>query len=272
MKSYFYKFSVFVLLSIVNQLAWAGTWSDDFSSGVLGSRWRGDRDHFSVEKGTLKGVSASPLAPVPLRWIEVGTDWDNYVVQCRINVVTPNLLVCTKGALILRHQGNEGYVFALHVATQTVEVYRLSDQEMLLLEQVPLELKQGYSVRAVLQGENMSFYLDDKLIGTVNDKRSGAGAIGLAVQDALEVQYDDFTVTGPQVEDPGLNLSCLGDKITLVWPTSPSGLILKSADTLMPEAQWTTVTTPPTIVGNQYFLQLDAASSRRFYNLFPAGK
>src|ERR1035437_9188640 len=76
-------------------------------------------------------VSAEPVAPVPLHQVEVGTNWSDYTVQCRIDVVTPNLLICTKGALILRDDGKDGYVFALHVATKTIEVYRLSDHEML---------------------------------------------------------------------------------------------------------------------------------------------
>jgi hypothetical protein len=81
-----------VVLSLITSCALAGTWSDDFSANVLGAQWRGDRDHFSILDGALDGVSASPLAPVPLRAVEVGSDWDDYVVQCRMNVVTPNLL------------------------------------------------------------------------------------------------------------------------------------------------------------------------------------
>src|SRR5439155_5480171 len=116
-----------------------------------------DRDAFSIVDGALKGVSASPLAPVPLYLIEVGNDWSDYVLQCRMNVVTPNLLVCTKGALILRHKGKEGYVFALHVATKTAEVYRLSDQQMLLSKEVSLELRKWYRVRVELQASRLSF-------------------------------------------------------------------------------------------------------------------
>src|SRR5438132_2671783 len=173
----------------------AGTWADNFSQNVLGSEWQGDRDHFSIVDGALNGVSAYPLIS-PLHLVEVGNDWTDYIVQCRINVVTPNLRVCTKGALILRHSGNEGYVFALHAATKTVEVYRLSNHEMLLSKDAPLELQKWYRVRAELQGSSMSFYVDDQLIGTVTDNRSPSGAVAVAVQDAEEVLFDDFSVTG----------------------------------------------------------------------------
>jgi len=193
--------SVILFISILVSVAFAGTWSDDFSGNVLDQKWKGDRDNFAIENGALHGRNAHPIMLLPLRWVEIGNDWDDYVVQSKINVVTPNLLKCTKGALVLRHSGNEGYVFALHVATKTVEVFRLSDGEMLLSKDKSLELEKWYLVKAELQGEDMLFYLDGELIGKVSDKRSLMGTVGLGVQDALSVLYDDFTITGPKIDD-----------------------------------------------------------------------
>jgi hypothetical protein len=82
-----------------------------------------------------------------------------------MDVVTPNLLICTKGALILRDSGTDGYVFALHVATRTIEVYRLSDHEMLLSQAAPLELQTWYVARAELQGPTMNFFVDRRATG-----------------------------------------------------------------------------------------------------------
>ena len=208
--------SVILFLSIVVSVASAGTWSDEFSGNLLDQKWKGDRDNFSVENDALHGRNAHPILLLPLCWIEVGRDWDDYVIQCKINVVIPNLLVCTKGALVLRHKGNEGYVFALHVATKTVEVFRLSDGEMLLSKDKSLELDKWYLVKAELQGENMSFYLDGELIGKISDKRSFSGSAGLAVQDALSVLYDDFTITGPKVGE-GSAVIKTNNKILTTW-------------------------------------------------------
>jgi len=257
--------AIALFLSLIAPFAFAGTWSDDFSASVPGAQWRGDRDHFSILDGALNGVSASPLAPVPLRWVEVGSDWDDYVVQCRMNVVTPNLLVCTKGALILRRHGSEGYVFALHVATQTVEVYRLSDNEMLLSKPQPLELQRWYRVRAELQGENMAFFLDDKPMGEIIDKRSASGSVGLAVQDALSVLFDDFTVTGPKVQNDALNLALAGNKIILGWPTSLATGVIQTTDTLIPPIRWRPLTNAPVASGNQNILVLDMTDGCGFY-------
>jgi hypothetical protein len=248
--------------------AFAGTWSDHFSGSVLGLDWHGDRDYFSIADGALDGFSAAPIAPVPMRQVEVGTNWTDYNVQCLIDVVTPNLLVCTKGALVLRDNGTDGYVFALHVATQTVEVYRLADQEMLLSQDLPLQLQTWYLVRAELQNTNLSFFLDNQLIGMVADNRSLSGAAGVAVQDTMETLFQDFTVTGPNVPGNGLELS-IGQEITLSWPSSLTNYVLKETSDISPDAAWSVVTNAPTHIGNQLSVSLNPGPGQQFYMLAP---
>lgn len=176
----------------------AGIWTDHFDQAALGASWAGNRGAFQVTDGVLQGQSALPVAESPLNIIEIGAPSDCQV-SCWINVVQPNLHVCTKGALILRHSGNNGYAFALHEATQTLELYRLSNHEMLLKRDAPLRLGRWYYVEASLLGPAMTFSVDGQPVGTVNDSESPSGAIGLAVQDADAVSFDDFTMTGPSV-------------------------------------------------------------------------
>jgi hypothetical protein len=251
-------------------LAAAGTWSDHFSQNVLGSDWQGDRDYFSIVDGALMGVSAEPIAPVPLHRVEVGKDWTDYSVQCRIDVVEPNLLICTKGALILRDNGTEGYVFALHVATKTIEVYRLSNHEILLSKDAPLELKTWYLVGAELHGATMTFFVDGQLVGTLTDDRSLSGRVGVAVQDALETLFDDFIVTGPSIPGNGLELS-VGQKITVTWPNPLTNYVLKAASQLSPATAWDTVTNTPTTIGGQLSVTFDPSPGNHFYMLVPNG-
>lgn len=215
MKSVIYKTAILLLYVLISSLSLAGTWTDDFSGEILNPHWRGNRENFSIVDGRLKGINAHPILLLPLKWVEIGENWDNYTVECRINVVTPNLLECTKGALVLRHKGEEGYVFALHVATKTVEVFRLSNGEMLLSKEEPLELETWYNVRAELQDDKMSFFLDNRLIGKISDKRVLSGSVGLAVQDVLEVLFDDIKVTGPGIE-PNTN-SVNIKKLPVTW-------------------------------------------------------
>ncbi len=244
----------------------AGTWSDQFSQPVLGSDWQGDRDAFSILDGALKGVSALPVAPSPLNRVEVGQDWTDYTVRCRINVVEPNLLVCTKGALVLRDNGTEGYVFALHVATRTIEVYRLSDGGMLLSEDASPELKTWYVLSAEAHGPIMSFFVDGRLIGSVTDDRSPSGRVGVAVQDALVALFDDFTVTGPGIPGNGLELS-LGQKITITWPTSFTNYVLETTTQLFPGTTWDTITNAPSVAGGEVSVTLERSAGPSFYRL-----
>lgn len=215
MKSVIYKTAFLFFYVLSSSLSFAGTWTDDFSDEILSHHWRGNRENFSIVDGKLQGVNAHPILLLPLKWIEIGENWDNYTVECRINVVTPNLLECTKGALVLRHKGGEGYIFALHIATKTVEVFRLSNGEMLLSKEEPLELETWYNVRAELQDDKMSFFLDDKLIGRISDKRVLSGSVGLAVQDVLSVLFDYIKVTGPGIEPNSTSVSI--KKLPITW-------------------------------------------------------
>jgi hypothetical protein len=264
----FLPLSLFFLWCAFTAPIFAGTWSDHFSESVLGADWRGDRDYFSIRTNALSGQSAFPLAPSPFHVVEVGTDWDDYTVQCLMNIVTPNLRVCTKGALLVRHRGNEGYVFALHAATQTLEVYRLSDHEMLLTREAPLEFRRWYRVRCELRGAIMSFFVDDELIGIVSDNRIASGAVGLAVQDAEEVQFDDFSVTGPKVPANGLEMALSTQDILVTWPSALTNYLLQTAPRLSPDLGWTTITNSKTTIGDKIGVSFPRPNGNVFYRLY----
>src|SRR5262249_10561499 len=138
-------------------------------------------------------------APSPFNFLELAVDSTDCEVGCWINVVTPNMHVCTKGALLLRHTGTNGYVFALHEATQSIELYRLATHEMLFQESARIDLGKWYQLRAQLHGATLILYVDDHPVGTVTDALYPSGSVGLAVQDAEVVRFDDFTLTGANI-------------------------------------------------------------------------
>lgn len=178
----------------------SGTWSDHFSFATLLNEWNGHREDFRIVNQVLEGVSASPVAPSPFNFVEIQKDSTDCTVSAWINVVAPNVRVCTKGAIVARHSGTNGYVFALHEATQTAEIYRLENHEMLLSKAWKIDLRTWYFARVELHGPNMSFFIDGQEVGAVTDSVSPSGAVGLAVQDAEPVWFDDFTLSGPGVE------------------------------------------------------------------------
>lgn len=203
------------LLCLVSITSEAATWRDNFDATVLNEAWRGDRDYFQPQAGRLKGFSFHPILTF-LRFIEVGQAWADYAVSCKINVIQPNLSECTKGALILRHRNGEGYLFALHIASQQVEVYRLSG-EMLLAVPAPLQLKTWYDVRAELQDDEFRFYVDNEPIGSFHDSRSPTGAVGIGVEDTMEVLFEDFVVTGPDIPEGGTTAVEPAGKVATRW-------------------------------------------------------
>jgi len=70
----------------------------------------------------------------------------------------------------------------------------------------------------------MLFYLDGELIGKVSDRRSLKGTVGIGVQDALSVLYDDFTITGPKIDDGSAAVKT-HNKILTTWANLKSVLI-----------------------------------------------
>ncbi len=214
---------LFLTLSLLCLSGWvyetqAGTWQDNFENPASLADWSGDLASFSIQDGFLHGKSAQPLPPILARSIHVGDDWRDYTVECKVNVHTPNLLVCSKGAILFRHNETDGYIFELHAATQRVEVYR-SSGEVLLSVPRDIELEQWYLLRAELQGDKMTFSVDGEQIGELKDQRSLKGAVGLLVEDALLVQFDDFQVTGPDIPDRGQGATAVevAGKLTTTW-------------------------------------------------------
>jgi hypothetical protein len=188
--------AVFCLIAVG---ARGGTWSDHFASPSLLADWKGDRSFFQIVNQELMGTSANPVQISPLVIVEVEVDSTDCSVGVWMQVVSPNTHRCTKGALVLRHTGTNGYVLALHEATQTAEVYRLSNHEMLLNRAWKIDLKKWYYVRAQAHGATMGFFIDGAEVGSVTDSESPSGGVGLAAQDANAVLFDDFTITGPGV-------------------------------------------------------------------------
>lgn len=226
-----------------------GTWSDHFHKG-LAPEWSGDNEAFRVTtNGVLEGVSANPVGVSPRYELELPMKLSNVVVSCWVNVVRPNTHVCTKGALVLRHDGTSGYIFALHQATQTIEVFRSFSGEMILIRSAEIKLGQWYHLRAELNGTVMRFFVDGTLVGSLNDDESSAGKFGVAVQDADAVLFDDFTLTGAEVVGnvdgiavPEVELQGNGGEMTLRFATEAGYDYIVQKNSAPWQHNWMTVT------------------------------
>ena len=254
-----------------------GTWSDHFSHEVLLADWTGTRSDFRIVDRVLEGVSASPVAPSPFNFVEVAQDSTDCTVEVWINVVMPNLRVCTKGAILARHTGTNGYVFALHQATQTAEVYRLANGELLLNVPWKIDLQKWYFVRVELDGPVMSFFIDGKLVGTVSDSESATGAVGLAVQDAEVVRFDDFTISGPNVvgnvdnvAKPTVQTEQTAEGVVIRFLAEPPyDYFVQASSEAGPSRNWTTLATyTAKIVSEEVaFVDRSEGTGPRFYRV-----
>jgi len=218
---------------------------------MLNSDWFGTRNLFFVTNGVLQGQSVSPLAPSPFNFLELAVDSTDCEVACWINVVQPNRHVCTKGALLLRHSFTNAYVFALHQATQSVELYRLATHEMLFEKSARIDLGTWHHLRATLNGPTITLFVDDHLVGTVTDTLYSAGAVGLAVQDAEVAWFDDFTIAGPNIlgntdsiQPPELHFQPLSNNIITLHflATAPYNYQLRASSEIFSH-DWQTVAT-----------------------------
>jgi hypothetical protein len=253
-----------------------GTWTDHFEFPTLDPAWIGTKSAFFVTNGVLEGESASPLAPSPFNFLELPFDSTDCDVSCWINVVARNTRVCTKGALLLRHTATNGYVFALHEATQTIELYRLTTHEMLFEKSARIDLGKWYHLRARLNGPTISLYVDDHLVGTVVDALYPAGSVGLAVQDAETVRFDDFTVTGANIlgntdsiQPPELRVRPLSiNMITLhFFAAAPYNYRLQAASAIFSHDWQTLDTFTAKLQGFEAEFSESITNSLRFYRV-----
>ena len=179
------------------------SWHDDFRGDFLAAQYHGDTADFSLTNKSLRGISVSGAVTIgPLNTLEIGSNWSNFVISASINLVSPQLRKCSKGALILRHSGDDGYVFALHEPTQTIELYRLSNHEMLFSKTFPIKYTNWYYVEAEVHSDMISLWMNQFFLGQVRDhgaNRIPSGSAGVAVQDA-EVLFDDLSI---RVVTPG---------------------------------------------------------------------
>lgn len=117
--------------------------------------------------------------------------------------------------------------------------------------------------------------------GSANARSQGAYDLGSATY-AHALLVDPFSLGGtppPQLSlrgltlpfsasvGPKLELSLVGDQqARLTWPTNATGYTLEFA-TSLPATLWTTITNTPTVLSNQFALEVDTTGGSKFYRL-----
>lgn len=124
------------------------------------------------------------------------TEWTDFSISFRLRISEKNGIV-----LILHFRENEeyanGYVLGLQGdldwVTLAYKAYS-SEWNALNVEQFNYEENVWYSVRVVANGVNLSAYIDDYLVGQVQDSRIRAGRFSMSAGPGTFVQIDDILV------------------------------------------------------------------------------
>jgi hypothetical protein len=120
-------------------------------------------------------------------------------------------------------------------------------------------------------------YLGDKTVSTGADCNTSfvaalpgsvpAGYVITATATDGAGNTSEFSAASTVAAAPGLTATRSSSQITLTWSNTPSGFALKSAASLQPPIQWTTVTNTPTLVNGQYILNLPFGAANSFFAL-----
>ncbi len=183
--------------------AFAGTFRDDFENeqdfvkdkqmGV----WGEDVGQYTWEEGAIKGTPKDQ----EFSWLLITGDygWEDYIVECKIKLLGNQ---GSAGVVARRPciNCNPGYAFDLDPSADQVAIY----QEANVLGSSPFtpEVDRWYSLKAVVEGMHLKFYVDGELLVEAEDTTHPEGKGGFYVSK-ITALFDDFVMTGPEVEDGG---------------------------------------------------------------------
>ena len=183
----------------------AGTWRNDFEDEKAFERekkegvWDEDLTFFSWDDGECVGESRM------VNWwyyLVIGElTWRDYSAECKVKLV--------------EDFGNGEFGIALRRTPWQQPVYDFGlfpSQNMAKIGDIPgavvaqekfeVEEDTWYKLKAVAEGKNLEFYIDDELSLEGKDARWPAGKVGIYIHMA-HARFDDLIISGDDVEDGG---------------------------------------------------------------------
>lgn len=212
-------FVIVVVYLVSTTAAFAGTFRDDFENEQdflndkqlrEGGVWEEDIAFFTWENGAIKG--RNDLA-IKAGLITGDYWWEDYTVEFRAKLITDLDFDFDGIGLVLRRPciGCDGDYFFFFGRSpgggNTVALMGKDPQQPLKTAPFQISKDVWYTFKVAAQGEQLEFYVDNKLVLEARDNAFPTGKAGFVVQNGgggpLEALFDDFVVTGPEVEDGG---------------------------------------------------------------------
>ena len=227
--------SIMLLLSMTSTLTWAGTWRDDFEAEELDEMWvvspsgLGEGYEWKIEDGEL---SAQMFDVIPFPWINSlqigkadGLNWTDYSFEVKVKLLEKLGKVFNAVGFATRVQPERGKTYGISLRSDTEEVIGYKIEAINAITnffQGKLEFEdKWYNLKIIAEGDNIRFYLDGKLLKSVNDATFKSGYAFLWMAN-VHAHFDDVIITGTGIPDGGhWNLSKhdveLKNKRAMVW-------------------------------------------------------
>lgn len=105
-------------------------------------------------------------------------EWVDYCVSS-----TLYFALHQNGGLVLRSKGHKRYYGAVLSEYKEAVIYMKKDRNVKVLAKVPYEYKEdiGYNVKFIAKGENLEFYINNKLIASAKDNEYTNGGAGFVI-------------------------------------------------------------------------------------------
>jgi hypothetical protein len=212
---------VFCMLMIALPVL-AGTYRDDFdnqqdfANDRQNGVWIAEFNNTAIEtiaweNGAVK-VDMTPSGG----GLSIGDNtWKDYTVECKIKQLKSSF---NGSGILLRHPINSAAAYFFGIKEPKVKEAGIYLNLTGPLSTFPFEyeLDKWYSLKAVIKGNQLEFYIDDKLMAKAEDDRNQAGCVGFGTFGTAI--FDDFVMTGPEVKDGGHWDPKAHDQLTAVKP------------------------------------------------------
>jgi hypothetical protein len=202
----------------------------------------------------------------------VGADGATYVFLTRIGDPGTRIVLKDTGAEAIYN--NTGFILDGYSGQVAVVFDPVTDTQSVYTNGVLVG--SGSLNGKVLSGVNdvhnwlgKSLYqADPGLTGEIDEFRVYAGALTPAQLAASFAAGPDTVALAPPIGvGPKLTVSTSGANLIIAWPTSATGFSLKTSPTLGTGANWTTVSTPPVVVGDKNQVTVPIGTGAAFYRL-----
>ncbi|MDE0085541.1 MAG: DUF1080 domain-containing protein [Candidatus Poribacteria bacterium] len=191
--------SIILMVVILNSIALAGTWEENFNNGLpdgweeISGEWKIEDDAYAETSG--ESVYAKTM---------FGDDgWTDYTVEVDVTLVK-SVKANAAGVLIRADaKGDNGMRFWIRADQHKCQVSRWKKNKFEhIATALPAEPKIGktHRLKIVGEGQNYQFFVDDKLMfeGEDDTKFRDNGRIGFIAIEAL-VQYDNLVIDGAEI-------------------------------------------------------------------------